>query len=232
MDLNDRATAILVGMAIGAVLGYLTRMLQELNNKVDATVINLHDIKEEVDEIDTIVKTRRERDERGFMRIPVVADIILISVLAMTVWAAWSTGETNNKLEVALSEIQENQAADDKQEVRIQSVTSCTLEFTSKTIKALNERTTYTGRASEANAEVLQAQQDFLEIILRIPPPSDADALAALRTYTDAVSQYNVLIGKDKDKRNRFAYPTNEELAACLDVKLKDVETGEQNKEG
>jgi hypothetical protein len=224
MDLDDRAFYILSGMAIGAVLGYLTRMLQEIRKDVVHINNDVHDIKEEVDEIDAIVKNRRERDEGGFVRFPIVADVILLSVIAMTVWAAWTTGETNSKLEDAISDIQVTQKSDEAQEVRIRKVTSCTLEFTSKTIQALNERTTYTGRASEANAKVLQAQQDFLEVILQIPPPSDADAVAALRTYTSAVAEYNVLIKKDKTKRNRFAYPTNEELASCLGVKLPEVQ--------
>lgn len=223
MDLDDRALYLILGMVLGSALGYVVRMLQEIQK--DIVVVNgeVHDIKEEVDEIDSIVKTKR-RDEAGFMRVPVVADILVISVLALTVWAAWSTGETNNKLEAAITDISANQKADDLQEVRIQKITSCTLEFTSKTIEALNERTTYTGRSSEANAQVLQAQQDFLEIILRIPPPSDADALAALRTYTDAVAKYNILEDKAKDKRNEFAYPTNEELAACLGVEFPEVQ--------
>lgn len=226
MDLSDRALYILVGMVIGAVLGYFSRVLQEIRKDVADNASVVHDIKEEVDEIDSIVKSNRVRDESGFMRIPVVADIILISVLAMTVWAAISTGVTNNKLENALDDIRQNQSADDRQEVRIQKVTSCTLEFTSRTIQALNERTTYTGQAANANAEVLQAQQDFLEIILKIPPPSDEEALEALRTYTLAVGEYNVLADKSDDKRNEFAYPTNKELAACLGVKLPEVQEG------
>ena len=224
MDLNDRAVHILMGMVIGAVLGYLTRVLQEIYKKVEASAVDIHDIKEEVDEIDSIVKNRRDRNEGGFSRVPWVANLIMLSVIAMTVWATFSTGATNNKLEKALIDIQENQAADDKQEIRIQRVTSCTLEFTSRTIQALNERTTYTGKASDANAEVLQAQQDFLETILRTPPPSDEDALAALRTYTNAVATYNILADKSRDKRNQFAYPTNKELAICLGLTLPEVQ--------
>lgn len=226
MDLNDRALYLILGMVLGAVLGYVARMLQEIQKDVVGVSNEVHDIKEEVDEIDSIVKTRRVRDEGGFMRIPVVADILLISVLAMTVWAAWSTGSTNNKLEAAISDISANQKKDDAQELRIQKVTSCTLEFTSRTIEALNERTTFTGSVASANSEVLQAQQDFLEIILQIPPPSDKDALAALRTYTNAVAQYNVLADKSEGKRNEFAYPTNKELATCLGVKLPEVQEG------
>lgn len=224
MDLDDRAFYIIVGMAIGAVLGYFTRILQEIRQDVVVLNNDVHEIKEEVDEIDTIVKLGHERDERGEAQPSLIYRLVLVSVIAMAVWASFTTNATNNKLENALTEIQNNQAADDQQEIRIQKVTSCTLEFTSKTIQALNERTKYAGKATDANARVLQAQQDFLEIILKIPPPSDQEALAALRTYTNAVGNYNVIADKNKKKRLRYAYPTNEELEACLGIKLPEVQ--------
>lgn len=228
MDLDDRALYLFLGMVLGAVLGYVSRMLQEIHKDVSVLNIDVHDIKEEVDEIDSIVKTRRDRDDGGFMRFPLVADIVLIAVIAMTAWAAVSTGITNNRLGSAIEDIQAVQRADEKQDTRIQKITTCTLEFTSKTIAALNERTTYTGQTTASNVRVLQAQQEFLEIILQVPPPSDEDALVALRTYTDAVAEFNVIAEKQKDKLNRYSYPTNQELATCLGVELAEVEEGDQ----
>lgn len=228
MDLNDRLLHLLIGMVIGAVVGYLTRVLQEIQKDVKNTQFDVHDIKEEVDEIDSIVKSRRGRDERGFMRIPIVADLILIAVISMTAWAAISTGSTNNKLEKAIDDIRAVQKAENLQDKRLETISQCTLEFTSKTILALNERTRYSPALSTANAEVLRAQADFLRIVLIIPPVTDAEARDALEMYTAELNKFNEIARKNSDTQDTFAYPTNKELATCLGVDLPDVETGEK----
>ncbi len=232
MDFDERALYLLLGMILGTIIGtavgYAARMMQDIQQKVVVLYLDIQDIKEEVDEIDTIVKTRRVRDENGFMRIPLVADVVLIVVIALTFWAAWATGETNNKLEKAVSDIQAVQAADAKQDARIETISQCTLEFTSKTILALNERTRYSPGASEANADVLQAQAEFLEVVLKIPPPGDAESRAALQVYTVELDKFNKIARKNIGSQLEFAYPTNEELASCLGVSLPEVQTGEK----
>lgn len=227
MGLDERLMWMLLGCVLGAIIGYLARMLQEINGNVEACIHEVHDIKEEVEEIDTFMKNR-ERNEGGFMRIPWAADILMVTVLALCVWASVSTGNTNNRLEDAVVELKAVQKADDAQDARIEKITQCTLEFTSKTIRALNERTTYTQAQADANVQVLAAQAEFLRIVLIIPPVTDLDKRAALEAYVNALSDFNNVAAKNKEQVRKYAYPTNQELADCLGVSLPEVETGEK----
>lgn len=238
MDFDDRAGWLLLGCILGAALGYFARMLQEIRKDVDVVAHEIHDIKEEVDEIDTIVKEKRERDEVGALRLPQFTQfkwrdvnwqaVVLFVVVAMSVFASFSTQANNNKLEAAVQDIKEGQSADKDQNARLERISQCTLEFTSKTILALNERTTYTPALSQANVDVLQAQADFLNVVFEVPPPGEQAGRKAGATYIAALDKFNAIAAKNSKKTEDFAYPTNQELANCLGVTLPEVETGEK----
>lgn len=227
MGLDERVTWMLLGCVLGFMVGYLVRTLQEIKGDVEVMADDVHEIKEEVDEIDTIIK-RRERNEGGFMRNAVVADAVMILVLALCFWASWSTGSTNNKLEDAIKDIKRVQTAGMAQDRRIEKITQCTLEYTSKTIKALNERTTYTQDQADANVRVLSAQSHFLKIVLILPPVTKAESRAALEEYVSALNDFNRVAAKNRAKVKQYSFPTNQELADCLGVTLPEVETGEK----
>lgn len=231
MDLNDRVFYVILGCVIGFFLGYFVRLIQDVGKIQKAMTLvgaEVHDMKEEVDEINIDMKDRRRRNEDGFMRVPLIADLLVVLVLSLTFWAAYTTGETNNHLEKAVSDIQAVQDTAAKQDKRIERISQCTLQFTSKTLTALNQRTTYSVDLAQANIEVLQAQADFLKIVLIIPPVSPTDSRAALQVYVTALDQFNNIAEKNKDKITTYEFPTNEELAQCLGVKLPAVETGEK----
>lgn len=225
MGLDERITWMLLGCVLGFTIGYFARTLQEIKVEVEECILEVHEIKEEVGEIDTFMKDR-DRNEGGFMRIPWAADILMITVLALCVWASVSTGNTNNKLESAVSDLKAVQKADNVQDRRIEKITQCTLEFTSKTIRALNERTTYTQAQANANVRVLAAQAEFLRIVLVIPPVTEAAKRSALEDYVVALSKFNEVAAKNRATVREHSFPTNKELAGCLGVALPEVETG------
>lgn len=227
MEFDERLFYMLLGCALGFVLGYLSRMLKEIKREVNVVSDCVQDIKEEVSEIDTMVKRDHSRNEDGFMRHPKVADFFMILVLSLCLWASISTGVTNNKLEDAVEDIKAAQIQDSKQDERLETISQCTLEYTSKIIQALNERTTYSQAQADAVAEVLEAQAKFLRLVLVIPPVSDDRKRISLQAYVDGLADFNEVAIKNRDKTTKYAYPTNEALAGCLGVALPDVEKGE-----
>lgn len=201
MEWGDR----LVFLLIGAILGYIVRMLQ--------------DIKTEVHEVDQLVKKNGpKRNEDGFARFPIVLDVLIFVLAAMTVWSFTKGEQATDDANQALEQVQAQNAQLKAQNARIEKVASCNLEFTAKTIKALNERTTFTTEQAASNVRVLEAQLEFLRVVLFIPPVSDALRREALQQYTENVDRFVELAGKTKDKSEQYAYPTNDELLACLNA--------------
>lgn len=80
MEFADRLGWWLFGCAVGFILGYIVRYLRE--------------IKEEVHEVDELVK--KIDKEGGFVRYPYVADVMLIVVVLVTVWAAFLSQKASN----------------------------------------------------------------------------------------------------------------------------------------
>lgn len=189
MDLLERLIWLGLGMALGFILGLI--------------VANLRELKEEVDEIDTIVKeARRARDERGFMRYPVIADIALIVVLAIVVLGAFSAQRASNQT--------------DANQQEIAKVTACNQEFLAGTIEALNQRTTYTQQQAQLNVELQRSQAEFLGILLEDPPPTDDRVKASLRTYYMSLSQFVDINIKSQLKAAHNPYPTTVDFERCL----------------
>lgn len=187
MELTERAIYMLIGGAMGFVAGYIVRYLRE--------------IKEKVDKVGEIVE-RDNRDERGFVRFPIIADIALLAVVVLTVWAAFSSQRASN-------DVQNTQD-------RITRITYCNQQFLSKTIKALNERTTYSRDQAAANVELQKAQAEFIRLILHKPPYTAERRERALQEYFQALTSFVMLNAQTEIKADTYPYPTNEELADCL----------------
>lgn len=187
MDLTDRVLLLMVGGVIGFILGYIVRSLRE--------------IKEELDEVDDLVKKQQHGDE-GFMQVRIVADVMMLVVLCLTVYAAVVSG-------IAAEESRDSQD-------QLEKVTDCNTEFQSKTITALNERTTYSTEAAAANVELQKAQAAYVEIFDDVPPPTREEGLEAFRTYFEALNDYIDLSTRSKNKIEDFPYPTAEDFKECL----------------
>lgn len=188
MGLDDRVLYLFLGMFAGFILGYITKSLRE--------------IKEEIEQVDAAVK--RQKNERGFMRYPLVADAMLLLVLGITVYAAFSSQRVSNDVT-------------DTQDL-ISRVTFCNQEYLSDTISALNERTTYSTEQARANVKLQQEQAELLGFLLTEPPPAEAEGRMALRDYFQSGVQNFIIVNERAlVKYRENPYPTEEELQACLE---------------
>ena len=192
MELSDRIVLLCVGGFIGFVLGYITASVREIKEKVDK-----------------VEKHENSRGENGFMRFPVIQDIMLLTVLALTVWAAFSSQEAVNNFKDQQKELEASQRTDKK-------ITECTSDLLTKTITALNERTTYTTQAAAANVELQKAQRAYIAIFDDVPPPSKEEAITAFSDYFTALDQFIIITAKSRDTSEDFPYPTTEEYEKCL----------------
>jgi hypothetical protein len=188
MELSERFGWMLLGMGVGFVLGYIVARLRE--------------IKEEVEEIDAIVKEVRKRDEGGYMHIPKVANALYLLVLAIVVWGAFSAQKASNEVESAQD--------------RIAQVTACNQEYLADIIETVNERTTYTAEQARLNIELQQSQSQFLGILLEDPPPSDQRRSEALRSYFGALGDFIEINARARDKAAANPYPTRQEYQSCV----------------
>jgi len=195
MSLDERLGWLLVGCVIGFVLGYIVRALR--------------DIKEELDEVDGILKkSPRSRNDRGFMRFPIISDIALLAVVLLTVWASFSSQHASNQVH-------------EQQKVQTR-ITSCTNEYLAKTIKALNERTTYSQEQAAANVALQKAQSEFLGALLHVPPYSSEVKQKALQSYFETLNKFVEISGKSDDKVSQNPYPTATEFTDCVNHVLKE----------
>jgi len=190
MSLEDRIVTFALGCALGFVLGYIVR--------------SLRDIKEELDEVDAIVKNRK-RDERGSIRAPKVTELSLLIVVLIVAWSAFASQKASN-------DVKDNQASQAR-------VSYCAVKFQLKTNKALNERTTYVGAQANTNVELQRAQQDFLSLLIHKPPYSEGKRYRAAKSYVTTLKRFVSLNEKTKQKVEDYPYPTAEELRRCLERK-------------
>lgn len=86
MEFDDRVKWLLLGCLIGFVLGYIVRSLK--------------DIKEELHEVDDVLKGACgiPNDEQGSIRIPRMQEIGLFIVVLLTVYSSFQAGYTNMRL--------------------------------------------------------------------------------------------------------------------------------------
>jgi hypothetical protein len=190
MDWSERLMWLLLGCMIGFILGYIVRTLRE--------------IKDEVHEVDEIVKHDREigNSERGALHGPTAAGVALIIVVGLSVWASFASARTNN-------DVQHTQA-------QLKQVTDCNKDYLSRTIGVINARTRYAQRQAIANVELQKSQARFINLLLHDPPPDQATSLAAFHEY---LNDLNTFISTSSDQANTVEqnpYPTTAELDACV----------------
>lgn len=188
MGFDERLSWWLLGCAIGFVVGYIVR--------------SLRDIKEELNEVDEIVKKKWSSDEGGFMRMPILGDVALIFVICLTVWAAFASQKATNDVKANTE--------------TIKVMTICNQEFLDKTIQALNERTRYSAEHANANVRLQRAQAEYLNLYLQEPPTTSEEQREGLKRYFDALTDFVTVTAKFTTKVEQYPYPTNEELEDCL----------------
>lgn len=94
MDWNERLGWLVLGMLAGFVLGYIVRSLREIKEELDEVKdLEKEHIREHHDE------ELPERGEQGLTRKPVLLDIVLLLVVLLTAYAAFSSQKNSNDLE-------------------------------------------------------------------------------------------------------------------------------------
>lgn len=184
----ERLGWMLFGMAVGFVAGYIVRALRELKDDV-------HEIKEELDEVDDIVKHKLTGNDDGFMSNRIVADTVMVVVLVMVLISTVVSIRTS-------SQVEEN--------------ADCSLDIFEKTIIALNERTEFTSAQATANVNLQTDQKEFFELLLKQPPEPQGRRSQAAQDYLNSLEEFVNLSSKTAVKIDNYPYPTNEELQACL----------------
>lgn len=131
----------------------------------------------------------------GFMNNRLVADILMILVVLVVAYSAF------------MSQYAVNQA---------RKTQDCSVQYLSKTIKALNERTQFAKDQAKSNADLQQAQKDFLTFILRQPPYPEAERSAAAQNYLTKLNLFVEISNKTVYAAEKNPYPTNRDFRICL----------------
>ena len=205
----DRLAFFLIGVLVGLVLSWLKDIRKR---EIE--------IKQELDEVVEIVK-KQDSNEGGFIRLPSLSNILLFAVVTFTLWASFATANTNNNLE-------QNQKEDDAQSLRIEAITTCNQEYLFKTIKALNERTTYSQTTADSNVALQKGLAEFIDILLFQPPKTELERRQALERFDEKLAEYVENAGKTKVKTQSFPYPTEDELANCLEYEMNTTTEAQQ----
>ena len=213
MDFDDRLVLFILGCLIGSVVGYIVRLLQETREKIEVVDEHVQDTHHD------------PYNERGFITPAFFKkNWLVLALVAVAVWAAFSTQSVNNNFANTQDDLVSTQAdlktaqADLKStQDRLEHVVSCTSFILTKAITALNERTTYSGAQADANIDLQKAQAEMLDILTHEPPYSDAEKEAALQAYLDAQDRFFELAKKSGVKVDENDYPTKEEFETCLD---------------
>jgi Sec-independent protein translocase protein TatA len=209
--MDARIGWLLLGAVVGFILGYITRSLRE--------------IKQKVEEVDKHV-TAKPPSDAGFVRNPIILDGILILVLALVVWSSFKSQivsndveKTQSQLKTALSQLKTTQSQLAQAQAAQKKTTECTQEFLSKTIEALNERTTYTQAQASANVDLQKAFDKLITASLRKPPPDAKEARQIVETYAAALKHFIEISAKSASKAAGHPFPTNDEFNSCIDQK-------------
>lgn len=177
MNLTERLEWLLIGCVIGFVFGCFVCFLRKLDERSRGA---------------TSGRKERVRNEAGFMRHPYVADIAMVIALALTVFAAFSAQQTNNKLE---------------------NVSNCNKEFLSKQIVASTTRTEFLKTQLDSNVALQKDQSSFLRTILD-QNATDKEEIDATRAYLGSLDHFLEVAARSNTLQ---PYPNVDDLQACLD---------------
>lgn len=181
MTLDDR----LGWMLFGALLGYSLGLLQNAMTEPKLP----------------------KRDERGFTRIPIVMDIAVIVVVALTVWAAFASQQANHKVEKQ----QEDLIADQRHDAKI---TKCNRDALDQVVAALDARVGSTRMQIEANVDLVEAQQDFFQLVLS-EPANDRLEFRAITRYLRQMGRFQDANREAIEDVEDVPFPTPEALDIC-----------------
>lgn len=207
MSLDERFHWLLLGIVIGAFLGYATRVFIEARQEHA-------DVKTKFPKDDA----GRTRDERGLARYPVLHNTALAIVVALTVIASVKSQLASNDVKDTQNELVRTQD-------KLEATTACNREILAEVLDAINVRTTYTQGQASANKELQAAQQKFLDVLFHRPPYTDAVRSKAGRNYQAALKNFLAKATAAEKNAKITKYPDASELSRCVAERTKDSRT-------
>lgn len=189
MIVNTRLEYLLIGCAIGFIVGWFTRSLKEAT-----TVL------EEVEK--PMILSLKGTEPGGLIKSRLGTNIALFLVVALTAWAAFASQNASNR-------VTNSQKEQDKSVL-------CTQTFLASTISALNARTQNSQEQNEANSDLQKAQATFLGVFFITPPASTAQRSEALKTYFDALTRFTTSSATTGDNVAKNPYPTPTDFLNCI----------------
>lgn len=203
MTPEDRLLWLLLGVAIGIFLGWLTRILR--------------DILEGVKEVDHFLKKSppRQRDERGAVNMNKLQGVALLIVVLLTAFASWQSQAASNKVADTQDRLKTAQA-------KLDRVVDCNKTVLSDALNALNTRTSYTQNAAVSNVDLVKAQVTMFDILLHRPPYSDLTRFSATQEYNESAKAFIKAGTEAKNNAILTKYPEAEDLNACIEAMVPD----------
>lgn len=190
MAFDDRLQFLLLGMAIGFVLGYLVRLVR--------------DIKEELDEVKEEIETgviQHHNGDDGYMKVS-LSTVAILLVVGLTAWASFVSQKASNDVK-------------DAQE-RIEQTAECHQQVLEEALVALNQRSTFTKASAKTNVQLQKSQRAFLTILLHRPPFSEAKRTAAVRHYYRDLGTFLDVAKKNTQKVSENPFPEPGEMQKCM----------------
>lgn len=138
-----------------------------------------------------------ERDDEGRVGFQTAAmAVVVVLALVSTVVSGYAARESN-------------QAAD-----RTREIAKCNQEILERTVEALRQRTAFSDESAAAERKVLHTQSHLVDAMLQ-PAPSTTTLIGLARKYQSAVDDREDLLQRNKNRRDRFPYPTPEQIQEC-----------------
>lgn len=183
MELCDRLLWLFGGMVLGYIIAYFQTIQGEVN-----------DVQKHI--------KGRGKDEAGFMRYPVLADVLYLFALLVVLWGAFSAQKATNDVQ-ALSEKNDQMA-------------TCNRIYLGALLDAVQPRTTASLEQADANAKLQKSWYQFVRFQLHLPPYPEDDQRAKANLYAESLKAFLKAAEESKAKNVQNPYPTGDQLDACI----------------
>lgn len=192
MDLWDRLLYLVIGGFFGFVTGYIVRDFRFMKEKV-----------KHVDDTVTEINSKWNRDDGGFMRYPIIADVALLFVLFLTVFASFQSQEASNQVAATQD--------------RVAAVTHCNKVYLTEVLKSVNARTHSSQKQINANVQLQKVWYEFVVYQLHVPPyPIKAQRLKA-NAYAESLKAFLNVSEENVKNIKQYPYPKASELDRCIE---------------
>lgn len=205
MDLIERCIFMTIGGVIGFILGVIVTRLRE--------------IKEELDEVDHLLKDKL-KEEEGALSVRGLGAILqkwaVPLVVLLVAYSAFASQKASNKTDDTADQLNNVVMAQGKLVTSQGQVAFCNRQFLNKTIVALNERATFTAATTKSNVDLQAEQARFFGLLLERPPQTEREKEAAAQRYNHALQDFLALSKSALQKVVENDFPTSDEFSDCL----------------